>query len=686
MPVTGPPLTRRELREHERTAGRTAAPTGSRRSSREAAQPSDQTGATATRFDAVDGMRGVAIISVLLYHCGWSTRGLFGVDAFFVVSGFLITLLMIREATSTGRIRIGRFYARRARRLLPSLFLTLAAVLLLVWAEGTLDELTSAAGTAVASLLQVANWQQIGANAAYWDRTGQMVPLGQMWSLSVTEQFYLVWPVVVLLGWFVCRRRPGGLAIWLSVALVGTALIAPLQYDGTNSDRLYLGTDSRIVAFVAGGAAAAIVFLILRRRSRRPQLAPGPFARVGVTALSAVTLTAVVAVSIATVGYHEDWLYRGGFALVAVAIAVFTATLCFPENALVRPFSWKPFRVVGMLSYSMFLLHLPVFWLVQKNLGPDLHPLALFGIGGIATWLAAACLHYLVAEPLRTRSWKPVGATIAILLGAGLVAGLAWGLPVQRVNAPRAATAPGLQNADGAFAVSDPLPFPSASNGAPLTVAVVGDSVAGNMYASLAEHRTADLTPVNVTYVGCGIFDATRARADDGYITESERLCWPWKDKLRSAQNGSAPEAIILHNLWDADDQLFEGSWVGPCTDVWATRYRSQLELLVAIGAEQERPPLILLSNDRPRDGTVSLTSKRLGCKTAIEDAVIAAHPNVVRLDLHAAVCPGGTCRTTTPDGAQLYSDGAHFTPEGLALMAPWLQNEIARTLPSATP
>lgn len=635
-----------------------------------------------TRFDAVDGMRGVAIISVLLYHCGWSTRGLFGVDAFFVVSGFLITLIMIREATSTGRIHVGRFYTRRAKRLLPSLFVTMAAVLLLIWSEGTLEELKSAASTAIASVLQIANWHQIGTDSGYWDQSSQIIPLGQMWSLSVTEQFYVFWPLVVLLAWVLARKRSGALAIWLSVALVAAALVAPLQYDGTNSDRLYLGTDSRIVAFVAGAAAAAVVFWLLakKRAARADAVAPPrAAARFWVTALSIVSLVAVVGVSIATDDYHEAWLYQGGFAAVAIGIAVFTATLCFPANALIRPFSWKPFRVVGVVSYSMFLLHLPVFWLVQKWWNYDIHPLMLFVVGGVLTWLASLFLHHLVAEPLRTRSWKPVGATISIIVGAALVVGLAWYLPIERVNAPKPVVELGVQAPGDAFVIDEVLPFPANAEGGPLNVAVVGDSVAGNMYDALASYRTVDLLPIDVTYGGCGIFDAVQARADNGYLMESQKHCWPWKDKLREANAQQQVDVYVLRNLWDGNDQLHEGEWLSSCTDAWATRYTAQLEMLVGIGNEQANAPLILLANDRPRESSVSLNSERLACKTAVEDAIIAAHSNVERLDFKGTLCPDGMCVTKTPTGAPLYTDGAHFGPDGLAMLAPWLQNEMAK-------
>ncbi|WP_282579477.1 SGNH hydrolase domain-containing protein [Microbacterium aurugineum] len=276
-------------------------------------------------------------------------------------------------------------------------------------------------------------------------------------------------------------------------------------------------------------------------------------------------------------------------------------------------------------------------------------------------------------------------ALIAIVASFGLVLGLAWYLPIDRVNNPRAGiAAPGATGDSGLYPTTPSVPLPTAPDGGPLTVAVIGDSVAGNMYDALTEHPTAELTPVDVTYGGCGIFDAEKARADNGFIMESEKLCWSWQDKLRTANAEQRPDVYIVHNAWDADDQLLDGTWVGPCSDVWQQRYAAQLETLVGIGAEQENAPLILLSDDRARGAKSSLSAERLGCKTAVENAVMQAHTNVQRLPFAAAGCPGGVCATRTEDGSAIYTDGSHFSATGLAILAPWLQNEMAKALQGA--
>ncbi|AAT88251.1 acetyltransferase [Leifsonia xyli subsp. xyli str. CTCB07] len=636
-------------------------------------------------LSALDGARGLAIISVVLYQSGWSERGLFGVDAFFVISGFLITLLLIREAVNRGRISIRGFYARRARRLLTPVVFTLTAVLLLVWTYGTVSELKQAGETAVFSLLQVANWHQIGNDNAYWEASGAIIPLGQMWSLSATGQFYLVWPLLFALLWFVARKSITKFGLYIGVVFVAASLVAPLLYDGTNTDRLYLGTDARAVAFIAGAVCACFVAGALRYAPRWAGPEAGGLAKFVITALSVVSLTATVTASVMVSSYHEPWLYQGGFAIVALIVDVFVSTLCFPANGLRSFFSWKPFQRIGVISYAIFLVHMPVLWML-KTFNPELPPLPLFGIGLVVSWAVAWVLHYLWAEPLRTARWNLKRGLVASTIGAATVVALTVSLPT--VSLPRvdhaAARAGANSSTASIFPVDGNIALPVKSDGTPVTVAVIGDSVAGNMYESLADYydgSQGSLSAVNVTTGGCGIFDADSARSGEGFVMDTVKLCWPWQEKLQDANAEQSPDVYILHNLWDANDQLIAGEWVDPGDPAWADRYRAQLERLVEIGHESGNEPLILLSNDRHRDPGGSLSPTRLGAVDAVADEIIAEHPNVKRLDFRGGVCPDGTCAYTFSNGEPVYRDGAHFASQGLTAMAPWLVEQIARGL-----
>ncbi len=186
----------------------------------ERASPDTPTAVAGRNLPALDGLRAVAVAGVIAYHLGapWASGGYLGVDLFFVLSGFLITSLLIEEWAANGRVRLAAFWARRARRLLPALFLLLVALGVFVVALGRLGSAASIAhidlsglrGDALATLLYVANWHAIFAHQSYFAQYAAPSPLEQTWSLAIEEQFYLVWPlllVALLAAWRRARKR-----------------------------------------------------------------------------------------------------------------------------------------------------------------------------------------------------------------------------------------------------------------------------------------------------------------------------------------------------------------------------------------------------------------------------------------------------------------------------------------------
>ena len=212
---------------------------------------------------ALDGLRGAAVAGVLLFHADHLLGGFLGVDLFFTLSGFLITTILLQEATRTGAIRLGAFWARRARRLLPALFALLIAVAVYaaVWARPT--ELGAIRSDAFATIGYVANWHSIFAGHGYWDLFAAPSPFRHTWSLAIEEQFYLVWPLLVLLL-VRCvrsaRRRPPAL-FGVSVALAGASLVwmGALYRPGHDPQRVYLGTDTRVGSILLGAALASLL-------------------------------------------------------------------------------------------------------------------------------------------------------------------------------------------------------------------------------------------------------------------------------------------------------------------------------------------------------------------------------------------------------------------------------------------
>jgi peptidoglycan/LPS O-acetylase OafA/YrhL len=285
---------------------------------------------------ALDGLRGVAILLVFSVHCfEWPPGGHLGVDLFFILSGFLITTLLLEEHSATGRISLRAFYARRARRLLPALALLLAAYLAIDAVKGQ-NGLKAAAfgGLYVANLVEA-----FGRHPGVLTNSG----LDHLWSLAQEEQFYLVWPVLVPLVALV--RRP----VRLLAIAIGFLILyrIGLALAGASHHRLYNGPDTHADGLLAG---AAVAFLL----ARGPQIVTPRLKLLAVAALPiAVDALLVRAPS-------PGW---DAFALPiieAACVVILVAALTIPQWAAVL--SWSPLRWLGRISYSLYLWHFMLIW------------------------------------------------------------------------------------------------------------------------------------------------------------------------------------------------------------------------------------------------------------------------------------------------------------------------------------
>ncbi|HTZ10587.1 MAG TPA: acyltransferase, partial [Acidimicrobiales bacterium] len=355
---------------------------------------------------ALDGVRAFAVLAVMAYHSGLAflPAGFFGVDAFFVLSGFLITTLLVTEWSGSGRIGLGAFWARRARRLLPALLVVLVFVVLyarFVAAPGTYPGLR---WDSIATLFYSANWRYIVAGQSYFALTGPVSPLLHTWSLAIEEQFYIVWPVVVLV---VMRARGGdtarGLRTLLAVSVagaLGSALeMALLFTPGTDPTRVYFGTDTHAQCLLVGTALASGLALWRRRgdaelpdRARRA-LAVAGVAGVGVCAWAWSQLQ-----------YGQTFVFRGGFLLVSLSVAaVILSAVLVPAGVLARALAWAPLRYLGRISYGMYLWHFPLdVALTSTRVG--LTGVPLFLVRSAVTVAVSTASFYAVERPIRTRA------------------------------------------------------------------------------------------------------------------------------------------------------------------------------------------------------------------------------------------------------------------------------------------
>ena len=227
---------------------------------------------------ALDGLRAIAVTGVMLYHGGapLAGGGFLGVNVFFVLSGFLITSLLLGEWTKRLTIRLGQFWTRRARRLLPALLLMLVGVAIYAKVFATPGEFANLRLDSLSTLFYVANWHFIFAGANYFSQTAQPSPVSHMWSLAIEEQFYIVWPPVALVLLHLGRRLQPSRRLWpvFAVAVVGAAASALdmrlSYYGGASITRLYEGTDTRCQDVLVGAAMAIGMAMWAQHRRALP--------------------------------------------------------------------------------------------------------------------------------------------------------------------------------------------------------------------------------------------------------------------------------------------------------------------------------------------------------------------------------------------------------------------------------
>src|SRR6266542_2334715 len=373
----------------------------------------------------LDGVRALAVLAVIAYHLGTTgdrghllRGGFLGVDVFFVLSGYLITSLLIVEVHRTGRISIKQFYARRARRLLPALFALLFAVGLvgIFWLPQQAAKLR---GDLLASLGYVTNWWLIAENSSYFGGGDRPRLLTHLWSLAVEEQFYLVWPLVLILFARARARRWTMLAVLVSGVAASTALAALLYNPWADPSRVYYGTDTRALAPLLG-AALAVWARPWKHRPRIGAVRCAVLDSVGVIGLAGLATIAVLFAD------TDPRLYRGGMTVIALLAACLVGVAGHPATWLGWVLGLQPLRWVGERSYAIYLWHWPVCVLTRPGVDIPITGWLNAALRVAVTLMLAELSYWLVERPLRRpgfftgRRFQHVKPRLAARFAAGL--------------------------------------------------------------------------------------------------------------------------------------------------------------------------------------------------------------------------------------------------------------------------
>ncbi|HEY3668468.1 MAG TPA: acyltransferase, partial [Polyangiaceae bacterium] len=377
---------------------------------------------------ALDGLRGIALLGVLLFHAnGALPGGYLGVDLFFVLSGYLITSLLLAEQRQTGRIALSAFWVRRARRLFPALLSLMPAIAIYGRYFAKPDELASLRAQALATLSYIANWQSIFEHKSYWQLFSAPSPLEHTWSLSIEEQFYVFWPLLLTL---LLHRYSTRALLAVSVFLSALSAAAMwLLFNPENTTRVYLGTDTRMAGILAGAALAVVL---------RPEQSFGARATRLLDGLGAFALLGL-GVAWCTLAGSSPLLYHGGFWLSELgALVLIACAVAGSQSWVARALSFRPFRLLGTISYGVYLWH----WPVNVFLSPErvhLHGFLLHLLHFSVTLAIAIASYRFLEQPIR-RDGVPFNRPLfivpaAVALSVLLVVRATYARP--QSNAPR---------------------------------------------------------------------------------------------------------------------------------------------------------------------------------------------------------------------------------------------------------
>lgn len=356
----------------------------------------------------LDGLRAFAVLAVVAYHFSfsWARGGFLGVDVFFVISGYLITCKILSSREDNHNFSFREFWIGRIRRLLPAAYVMIISTL--AWAMlFNRKLLTTLLGDAVASITYASNWWFIFHKLSYFDSFGLPSPLKNLWSLAIEEQFYIVWPVVLIIGLKAFKKRAKVANIVFILALGSAILMGILYKPGEDPSRVYYGTDTRAFELLIG-SWLAIICPMERFWNKTLSIKKITIKQRKVLNIISIITFAFFIISVIFVNEYDEFLYRGGMLLISLNAAILIACVCHPESYLGHIFSRKPLRWIGRRSYGIYLWHYPVIVLSTPvyEIGNPSYLRIVFQL--VVTLIIAQLSYHFIEMPIRKHGFESV--------------------------------------------------------------------------------------------------------------------------------------------------------------------------------------------------------------------------------------------------------------------------------------
>ncbi|MGH9081051.1 MAG: acyltransferase family protein [Acidimicrobiales bacterium] len=646
------------------------------------------------RITALDGLRAVALLIIMGYHfgVGWLQGGFFSLDIFYVLSGYLITGLLVSEFRRRGRIELSAFWLRRARRLLPALLIVLVAVTVMVrFAEpaGTYPDFRM---SALSALFYFSNWWQIAGSGNYFVATGAVSPLTHTWSLAVEEQFYLVWPLAVLAVMGLAGSFARGIRVLFVLsgfgALASALEMAWLYRPGADITRLYFGTDTHAQSILVGAAMACAMTMVQMRRGT-DGMAPAArsrLARSGLVLVGLAGFAGTFGLTYLQAG-TSPFDYQGGFFLSALsAAAIIVGAVCVPGGPIAWVLSLRPLVWLGTISYGAYLWHYPVYVYLDAT-RTGLHGLTLLAIRFAATCGLAAASYYLVERPVMYGTfWRSlraaVPATALVVTTVGVV--------IAGTVVPTAATATAAVRPTASMPASERQALTSAGafTTNPVRFLLLGDSLAVTLGFGLHVQSVSrfGVQVVDRGELGCDLDDLRSIV--DGNIMVPVSDCKDWRASFGKEVALNRPDVVgLLLGRWDITDHLDDGRIVHIGQPAWNAHLTAEIEQVVHLLSAHGAKVVLLTMPDLDPSQEAPNGSQypendpnRVTEFNRILADVAKRNSDVVSvIDLNRMLDPKGHFQTVEDGVTVRWADGIHISEPGGEWLAPQILPAVAQ-------